>query len=288
MDKKNIKKKIDTFEKENLKVYFKDASDMSEIEHETVALVMTSPPYFNYIEYGKIGVGIEESYHVYLANLEKIFAECFRVLIPNGKIIINITNMKSRQDVEGKSFVYPIVSDIIRMMDKIGMIFYDELIWVKGGANAGALGGKPLFGSYPYPPNPKMLDSIFENIMIFKKDGKLENRATKEIKEESKVSMKDWMEYTKGVWFIANDRSAHPASFPIEIPKRLITLYTFKNEIVLDPFVGTGTTVVAAAMLGRKGIGYEIFESYKKLIKERYDQYVSQMNFLFVASEDKI
>ena len=167
------------------------------------------------------------------------------------------------------------------MMAKLGMIFFDELIWVKGGANAGALGGKPLFGSYPYPPNPKILDSIFENIMIFKKDGKIENRVSKEIKEQSKVTMKEWMEYTKGVWFIANDRSAHPASFPIEIPKRFIKLYTFKNEIVLDPFSGTGTTVVAAAMLDRKGIGYEIFDSYKKLIRDRYDQFVSQKTLPF-------
>jgi DNA modification methylase len=275
--KKEKIKNTEVFKEGDVTVYFKDSKNMDEIKDESVHLIVTSPPYYNFIEYGKIGVGIEKVYQHYLDNMELIFKECFRAIIPDGKVCMNISNMKSRKDVEGKSFVYPIVADMTKIMQKIGFVFFDELIWVKGSANAGALGGKPLFGSYPYPPNPKMLDSIFENILIFKKDGKLENRVDKESKEKSKVSMKEWMEYTKGVWSFDVDRgSEHPASFPMELPKRLIKIYSFKNEIVLDPFVGTGTTAITAALLGRKGIGYEIYPKYLKLIENKYKVQILQ------------
>ena len=143
------------------KIYFEDSQNMSNIEDSSVALVVTSPPYFNYIEYGNLGIGKEESYQEYLNNLKQVFSECHRTLIPQGKMCINITNMKSRKSVEGKSFLYSLVADIIMIMKDIGFIFFDEIIWIKADANNGALNGKPLFGSYPYPPTPKILDFIF-------------------------------------------------------------------------------------------------------------------------------
>lgn len=261
---------------ENSIVYFKSSTKMDDLPDNSIALVVTSPPYFNYIEYGKIGIGTETNYQNYLDNLELVFRECFRVLIPDGKTCINITNMKSRKDVEGRSFVYPMVADVTKMMQKIGFTFWDELIWVKGDANNGALKGKPLFGSYPYPPNPKMLDSIFENIIIFKKEGRLDQRVTPEIKESSKVSKQEWAKFTKGVWVFPPDKSLHPASFPLELPYRLIRLYTFVGEIVLDPFAGTCTTLAAAEKLHRKSIGYEIFEDYEPLIKKRFEDSIFQ------------
>lgn len=267
------------FEQNNIIIYFKDSSKMPEVDNDTVVLVVTSPPYFNYVAYGDIGIGTEENYQGYLINLKKVFEECFRILIPDGKFCINISNMKARKDIEGKSFVYPIVADVTRMFLDIGYIFFDEIVWVKGSANAGALKGKPLFGSYPYPPNPKILDSIFENILIFKKDGRLENRVDELSKKESIVSKEDWRKYTKGIWQFEPDRgSDHPASFPIELPTRLIKLYSFKGEMVLDPFVGTGTTVIAADMLGRKGIGYEIYDGYEGFIQKKMDKYINQLS----------
>ena len=262
---------IKKLEIQNSIIYFSDSSIMSDVENDSVALIVTSPPYFNYIEYGKIGIGTELVYKEYLNSLNSVFKECLRVLIPDGKICLNITNMKSRKDVEGKSFLYSIVADVTKIMMDIGFIFFDEIIWIKANANNGALKGKPLFGSYPYPPTPKILDSIFENILIFKKDGRLIQRVDKETKESSKVSKEDWMQYTKGIWNIEPDRnSPHPASFPIELPKRLIKIYSFKNETVLDPFAGTGSTLVAANLLERKAIGYEIFEEYEKFISQRF------------------
>jgi modification methylase len=255
----------------NATIYFNSSTEMNEILDNSIALVVTSPPYFNFIEYGKIGIGTEKDYQNYLDNLELVFRECFRVLIPDGKTCINITNMKARKDVEGKSFVYSIVADVTKIMQKIGFTFWDEVIWVKGDANNGALKGKPLFGSYPYPPNPKMLDSIFENIIIFKKEGKLDQRVSKEKKEVSKVTKQEWAKFTKGVWMIPPDRSLHPASFPFELPYRLIKIYTFVGETVLDPFAGTGTTLAAAEKLQRKSIGYEIFKGYEILIMKRFE-----------------
>jgi len=211
-------------------------------------------------------------------NLKEVFTECFRVLIPDGKACINITNMKSRKAFEGKSFLYSIVADVTKMMMEIGFLFFDEIVWIKANANNGALNGKPLFGSYPYPPNPKILDSIFENILIFKKEGRLEQRADLETKESSKVTKEEWMQYTKGVWNIEPDRnSPHPASFPLELPKRLIKIYSFKNETVLDPFTGTGSTLVAANLLERKAIGYEIFDEYQRFIKDRFSANFDQL-----------
>ncbi len=245
---------------------------MQEVEDNSIALVVTSPPYFNYIEYGKIGIGTESKYDEYLNNLKAVFKECLRVLIPEGKICINITNMKSRKAVEGISFLYSILADVTKLMQELGFLFFDEIVWIKGNANNGALNGKPLFGSYPYPPTPKILDSIFENILIFKKTGKPVERVSPENKVLSKLTKQEWMVYTKGIWQFEHDRSDHPASFPEELPTRLIRMYSFVGETVLDPFAGTGTTLVIADKYLRKGIGYEIFKDYEKDIQKRFQK----------------
>lgn len=265
---------------DNSHIYFHTAEHMDELQNESVALMVTSPPYYNYIEYGEDGIGSESTYNDYLSNIRIVLSESMDKLIPGGTAIINITNMKSRKAVEGESFLYPIVSDYIKLMHSLEMIFFDEIVWIKADANNGALKGKPLFGSYPYPPTPKILDSIFENILVFKKPGKLKERVTRAIKEESKVSKEEWMVSTKGIWYLKPDRiSGHPASFPIELPKRLINIYSFKGEIILDPFAGTGTSVIAAEILGRKGVGYEIFAGYEHFIDEKCSLYMQQELF---------
>jgi len=263
---------------EGVNIFFKSSENMEEVHSESVSLIITSPPYFNYKNYGR-GIGNEKSYTEYLSNLKQVFSECFRVLHKGGTMIINISNMKSRRKVEKRSFLYPIVADIIKLMQQIGFIFFDEIIWVKGNANNGALKGKPLFGSYPYPPTPKILDSIFENILIFKKEGK-RPPVDKKLKELSKLTKEEWREYTKGVWYIEPDRKAkHPATFPIEIPKRLIKMYSFVGDTVLDPFAGTATTIIAAFLLKRKGTGYEINPHYLDEIKEKFYEYCRGFSF---------
>jgi len=265
---------------ERSEIYFHSSQNMSEVESESVALMVTSPPYYNYIEYGEEGIGTETSYQDYLDNIKLVLKESCDKLIPGGTAVINITNMKSRKAVEGESFLYPILADYINLMRELEMVFFDEIVWIKADANNGALKGKPLFGSYPYPPTPKILDSIFENILIFKKQGKLKERVSKENKEKSKLTKDEWMVFTKGLWYLKPDRiSGHPASFPIDLPKRIIQLYSFEGESVLDPFAGTGTSVIAADILGRKGIGYEIYEGYEHFIDEKCSIYMQQELF---------
>ena len=255
-----------------LKFFSKSSERMEEIEDNTVSLIVTSPPYYNYKNYG-IGIGNEKKYEDYLDNIAAVCKDYYRVIHPGGTVVINITNMKSRLKIEKKSFVYPIVADTIRIMQKLGFVFFDEIVWIKGHANNGALKGKPLFGSYPYPPTPKILDSIFENILVFRKPGK-RSKVSKERKEKSKLSKEEWIEYTKGIWFIEPDRKAkHPATFPFEIPKRLVKLYSFVDDIVLDPFAGTGTTLIAAVSLGRRAIGYEINSRFRCEFEEKWNEY---------------
>lgn len=253
-------------------VYFKDCRDMKEVASNSVTCVITSPPYFDYKDYNtqeQIGMG-SESYECYIKDLKKVWKNCLRVLQSNGKLCINVTNMKSRKGVEGSSFLYPILADITKSCIDLGFIYYDDIIWVKGKANAGALNGKPLFGSYPYPPNFKILDSIQETILIFRKEGK-PKKLSKAIKERSRLSKGKWLEYTQGVWHIQPERqnNGHCATFPVELPKRLISLYSFKDDVILDPFLGSGTTLLASKMMGRKGIGYEINEDYKDVIMKK-------------------
>ena len=247
---------------------------MDEIPNKTIRVVITSPPYYNYKNYnnsnGKEVGGIKDTYEKYIKDMNEVWKECFKKLIPDGKLCINVPNMKSRKAVEGKSFLYPIVADITKSCIDLGFIFFDEIIWVKGKANAGALNGKPLFGSYPYPPNFKILDSIQESILIFKKEGDIK-KVDKEIKEKSKLTKKEWLDYTQGVWFIPGESqgNGHCAVFPLEIPHRLIKLYSFVGDTVLDPFLGSGTTLKACNFLKRNGIGYEINPDYKKLIENK-------------------
>ena len=234
----------------------------------SVELVFTSPPYWNYMDYGEAdGIGTEESYEQYIDSLCRVFTTLEPKVIPGGRVVVNICNMKSRRAVEGQAFLRPVAFDAVRAIMKAGFTFFDEIVWVKGGANAGALNGRPLFGSYPYPPTPKILDSIFENIFVFTKLGKRQ-AMERTIKDQSKLERDEWMQFTKGIWELPPDRDPHhPATFPIAMAERVIRLYSFKGDTVLDPFAGTGTTTIAAERLGRRGIGFEIEESYAEAVR---------------------
>lgn len=244
---------------------------------QSIALTFTSPPYWNFIDYkGGEGVGYSDSYEQYLNTLSTLFTVIESKTMPGGRLVINASNMKSRKSVEGKSFIYPIVGDIISRVQKVGFTFFDEIIWVKGGANAGALNGRPLFGSYPYPPTPKILDSTFENIMVFTKPGK--RQVHKDIKGQSQLTKDEWRAFTKGVWEIPPDRDPHhPATFPMEIADRIIRMYSFVDDLILDPFAGTGTTLIAAERHNRIGIGFEISQEYESAVRDKETKWLKQL-----------
>ena len=240
-----------------------------------VSLVFTSPPYWDYKDYGEnVGVseqvGKEDLYDGYLQNLENLFFLIFQKTMPGGRLVINISNMKSRKSEGLGAFLRPVSHDVARVLCSVGFTFFDEIVWSKreGGPN-GTLGGKPLFGSYPYPPSLKIMDSVFENIYIFIKEGK-RRYPPKAEKEKSRISTDEWREWTNGVWRIYPDKSkGHPAMFPMELAMRVVRMYSFVGDVVLDPFAGSGTAVVAAERFGRVGIGYEIDPGYKGVIEAR-------------------
>lgn len=261
------------------KVIFADClQGLKGFVNDSIHLTFTSPPYWNLIEYAEPGVGTEDEYTKYIESLKDIFAMIYKKTVPGGKFVINVSNIHSRADIDGdEAFLFTIAADVTVAMREVGFLFFDECIWLKGGARRGisALKTKPLFGSYPYPPTPKLLNSTYENILVFKKPGK---RDMPKWKDPSKILKDDWFEWTQGIWQVAPDQKAeHPATFPMEIARRIVRLYSFIGERVLDPFAGSGTTIIAAEKHAREGIGFEIARQYEDIIALKAESWLSQL-----------
>lgn len=248
-----------------------NSNDMSEIPDGSVNLIITSPPYWTLKDYdveGQIGTG-SSSYEYYLSELNKVWKECVRVLAPDGKLCINImpfllTGKAARFDRRETKLV---LGDIEKFMDSTGCMFQFGLyIWDKR-----KIARFSSFGSYPYPPNI-FSTYPYEWITVFSKAGK-RPPVSKEIKEKSKLTTEEWQKWAiNSIWEMQPAKAkseGHPAPFPLELPKRLIKLYSFWGDTVLDPFAGTGTTLRAAQELGRKSIGFELNPDYIPLIKRK-------------------
>lgn len=260
-------------------IYNHDSSDMSMIPDESVNLIITSPPYWTLKDYdveGQIGLG-SSSYDYYINELNKVWKECVRVLAPDGKICINImpfllTGKAARFERRETRLV---LGDLEKFMDSTGCMFQFGLyIWDKR-----KIARFSSFGSYPYPPNI-FSTYPYEWITVFSKAGK-RKPVTKEIKEKSKLTTEEWQKWAiNSIWEMQPAKAkaeGHPAPFPKELPMRLIKLYSFWGDTVLDPFAGTGTTLLAAQELGRKSIGFELNPEYIKLINKKLNGYSSQL-----------
>jgi len=241
-------------------VYVKDARDMKEIEDNFVHLMITSPPYFNAKLYSTIegDLGNIHDLDEWFNEIGKVWKEVFRVLQPGRKAFINIMNLPVRTKHGFKSL--NIVGRTIDLCESIGFIFRREIIWHKTNSV------RAHFGTYPYPGNI-LINYAHEFILEFEKPApknyKKYEHLTEEQKEASKLEKDFWIEIKKSdVWLIkpegSGDNRDHPAPFPYELPYRLIKAYSFVGETVLDPFLGSGTTLVVARDLKRNGIGYEI------------------------------
>lgn len=258
---------------------------MSEVDSESTTLIITSPPYWNVKDYSKNGtqdekhskktdgqIGDIQNFDEYLEAMNPVWKECERVLKPNGKLCINSPLMpipKKQIDKYYTRFIADINAGIQwQILHNTDLLLYDIYIWNRSNPTKGL-----MFGSYPYPPNFYAQNTV-EFITVYVKDGKPESKP-KEIKEKSKLTEKEWVEFTKQVWDIPipgkNDLAygEHPAIMPEEIARRLIRLFSFVDDIVLDPFLGSGTTARVALQEARKYIGYEIMEEYKKVIDEK-------------------
>jgi len=242
-------------------IFRADARQMTQIADNSVALVVTSPPYFAGKDYElALGQGgVPGSYADYLDLLRTVFGECKRVLEPGGRIAVNVANL-------GRRPYRSLSADVIDILEEdLGLLLRAEIVWWKGKA----AGGSCAWGSFQSPANPVIRD-VTERIIIACK-GQFDRALTSRERHErglpstTTISRDEFLEATTDLWDIPPEsasRVGHPAPFPVELPKRLIELYTYQDDIVLDPFMGSGSTAVAAVRTGRRYLGYETDEDY--------------------------
>ncbi len=233
------------------------SENMSNLPDSSVHLMVTSPPY-------NVGKDYDENLTLdeYLAFLRRVWGETYRVLVPGGRACINVANL-------GRKPYIPLHLFIARDMVNIGFLMRGEIIWDK----AASASTSTAWGSWQSASNPTLRDT-HEYILVFSKGS---FRREKVQGRENTISKEQFLEWTKSVWSFASESArkiGHPAPFPVELPYRCIQLYTYSNEVVLDPFMGSGQTALAALKAGRKYVGYELNEDYLKLAQKRIDERV--------------
>jgi modification methylase len=244
----------------------------------SVDLAVTSPPYWHIKDYGVPGqIGYGQSLHDYLRDLYRVWRECFRALRPGGRLCVNVGDQFARAAVYGRYKVIPLHAEIIGQGEELGFDFMGAIIWQKK-TTMNTTGGAPIMGSYPFPPNG-LVEIDYEFILIFKKPGP-PRKVDTAIKEAARLTREEWKEYFAGHWrFGGAKQVGHEAMFPDELPRRLIRMFTFTGDTVLDPFLGSGTTVKAALDLGRNAVGYEINAIFEEFIREKIGMKVTQPLF---------
>jgi DNA modification methylase len=248
-------------------MYHGDARDQSEVESNSVALVVTSPPYFAGKEYEEaLGQnGVPGTYFEYLALLRDVFHECKRVLEPGGRIAVNVANL-------GRRPYRSLAGDVTGILQDLGLLLRGEVVWWKGRA----AGGSCAWGTFQRPGNPVLRD-VTERVVIASK-GRFDRALTPQTRlalalpSTATISRDEFLEATTDLWEIPPEsatRVGHPAPFPVELPTRLIELYTYEHDVVLDPFMGSGTTAVAALRTRRHFVGFDTDPAYVRRAGER-------------------
>jgi site-specific DNA-methyltransferase (adenine-specific) len=245
-----------------------DSRHMAAVADASVALVVTSPPYFAGKRYEEEleRDGVPSSYLEYLQMLTDVFADCVRVLEPGGRIAVNVANL-------GRKPYRSLSADVIRILEHdLGLLLRGELIWQKGEGASGSC----AWGSFRRAANPVLRD-VTERVVVASKGRFDRARTPKQRKAEglpyeSTVLTEDFTSLTLDLWSIPPEsaqRVGHPAPFPVELPEQLIRLYTYADDLVLDPFMGSGSTLVAAARLGRRYVGYDLDPTYVDIARRR-------------------
>ena len=250
------------------KIIIGDSRKMSLIQNESVHLVITSPPYWQLKDYGNENqIGFNDSYEDYINNLNLVWDESYRVLDNGCRLCVNVEDQFARSVYYGRYKVIPIRTGVIKFCESIGFDYMGAIIWQKV-ITSNTTGGATIMGSYLFPRNG-ILKIDYEFILLFKKPGK-PKPIGKEIKKKSKMTREEWNKYFTGHWNFSGERQKnHLATFPLELPNRLIKMFSFVGDTVLDPFLGSGTTSLSALNLGRNSIGYEINDEFLPIIKEK-------------------
>ena len=248
-------------------IFLGDSRDMSKVADKSVSLVTTSPPYHASKDYeNDVNAGhVPKSYVAYLELLHDVFAECQRVLEPGGRIAVNVANL-------GRKPFRSLSKDVWVVLEDLGFLPRGEVVWTKAAGSS----GNCAWGSWMSPSNPSLRD-LTERILIASK-GRFDRalhwkvRRQRGLPWESTIGREEFMAWTLDTWDIRPEsakRLGHPAPFPVELPARLIQLYTFRGDVVLDPFMGAGTTAVAAVQAERRYVGFEMVEAYVDLAERR-------------------
>jgi len=241
------------------RIFGKSSEAMEELPDNSIHLMVTSPPY----NVGKV-YDTDSSLEEYLNLLRRVWAEVYRALVPGGRACINVANL-------GRKPYIPLHAYIVQQWMELGALMRGEIIWNK----AASSGGSTAWGSWLSAANPTLRD-VHEYILVFSK-GKFSRPAAGGRKNT--ISREAFLELTKSVWSFGAESArkvGHPAPFPVELPYRLIQLYTFEGETVLDPFMGSGQTAIAALKAGRHYVGYEIAERYARLSEKRINQFLAK------------
>jgi len=261
-EKKNVEYIENPIEEKYInKIFCKSSESMDELPDNSVHLMVTSPPY-------NVGKDYDDNLSLdeYRDLLKRVFKETYRILVPGGRACINIANL-------GRKPYLPLHSFIIEDMQSIGFLMRGEIIWDKGSSASSST----AWGTWLKANNPVLRD-IHEYILIFSKETFSRKNPTK---RKSTITKEEFLEYTKSIWRFSAERASkvgHPAPFPVELPYRLIQLYTFEGEVVLDPFAGAGTTCLAALKTKRKFVAYDINNNYCSLAEKRIQKFMQELN----------
>ena len=244
-----------------------DSADMKDVPSNSVALVVTSPPYFAGKEYEEaLGEGnVPASYAEFIGMLDRVFRECYRVLEPGGRIAVNVANL-------GRKPYRSLSADVIGVLERLGYLIRGEVIWQKGEGASGSC----AWGSLRSAAKPVFRD-ITERVIVASK-GRFDRARTPQQRRaeglpfENTLTSDEFMSATLDLWRIEPEsarRVNHPAPFPVELPERLIHLFTYKGDVVLDPFMGSGSALVAAVRTGRRPLGFDLDHTYVEIAKAR-------------------
>jgi len=242
-------------------IFCRSSENMVELPDASVHLMVTSPPY-------NVGKDYDEDFTLeeYLDFLKRVWREVHRVLVPGGRACINVANL-------GRKPYIPLHAYIARDMADLGFLMRGEIIWDKGASAAAST----AWGSWKSPANPTLRD-VHEYILVFSKGSFSRPRPEG---REGTIAREEFLEFTKSVWTFPAESAkkvGHPAPFPVELPYRLLQLYTYESEVVLDPFMGSGQTALAALKAGRGYVGYEIDDNYVGLAERRLRTFTTEFD----------